>query len=259
MVNKQELRKLAATAGVPVTRIPFGKRRAGGRPRKTGPRHPGGRLIAVAPEPGPDPQSLGFATRLRELCRIAGNHAAGRGLAKDYRLNPDYLPTFLGWLGLISSREMEAGDLIARVYGRFERAHGKRRAVQSPAYMGRTGGAEPPADDPSVEADFRLLQEAMLPYGARARAALEAFWIEGRDVGSQALPSVLQFTAAIARAFTAAQHKRDRRARRQRTRRAWRAAAEPIDLDRVRQDRASTVAMLERRALAAAKAELAPA
>lgn len=243
MATKDELRSIAAASGASVTKIPSGKR---GRPRKQGARHPCGKLVQVEQAPE-DHASLGFATRLRELCRIAGNHAAAKGLAKDYRLNPEYLPTFLGWLGLVSTKEAQAGELIARVYGRFERAHGKRRAVQSPAYMGRVGGAGGPDDDPAIDADFHMLQDCLQPYGSQGRATVEAFWIEGRDVGSNALTQVLVVTMAVARCFAAAQNKRDRRAKRQRSPKAWRSPAEPIDLDRARRDRATTVALLEKR------------
>jgi hypothetical protein len=77
-----------------------------GRPRKSGARFPSGKLIPAEPEDSA--QTVGLAIRLREVCRVIGRYADAKELARDYRLNPEHMPTLLGWLGRVSPRQQLA-------------------------------------------------------------------------------------------------------------------------------------------------------
>jgi hypothetical protein len=140
--------------------------------------------------------------RVRELYRVAQGYNAVKALALDPRMSPDYAPGQLFLLGLVSASELEDGSRVARIYGRFERLHGKRRSSASPDYrLGRGRGQEPDDDAEAIEEDFALLRDALLVYGASALAAVEQFWVEGRHLDGRALPEILRVTSAARRQF----------------------------------------------------------
>jgi hypothetical protein len=146
---------------------------------------------------------------VRELFRVAQGYNAVKALALDPRMSPDYAPGQLFLLGLVSAGELEDGCRIARIYGRFERLHGRRRSSASPDYrLGRAGGEGPDDDDQAIENDFALLRDALMVYGASALAAVEQFWVEGRHIDARALRDVLRITAAARRQCDKARKRR---------------------------------------------------
>jgi hypothetical protein len=140
--------------------------------------------------------------RLRDLFRVAQRYGDDfRKAALDPRLSPDYRPGQLFVLGAISRGELADGEWFARIVGRWERLHGKRRSVTSPVYQIGHGGEDSPDDSEAneIEAAYRALQRALDPYGSRIRAALEQFWIEGRDVDPGSLKELMKITCAVRR------------------------------------------------------------
>src|SRR3954464_14552321 len=101
----------------------------------------------------------------RQLDEQSGNIVWQRlaEVAAEYGLDPR-ITSQIGRLRirkLLSDTQAAAADLIGRVYGRYERLHGKRRSSCSPSYEFSTGAgrerALAPAEDPDwvaqVEAD----------------------------------------------------------------------------------------------------------
>jgi len=168
-----------------------------GRPAKAGERYPSGDR-----KRRPGEQHHAVLPRVRELYRVAQGYNAVKALALDPRMSPDYAPGQLFLLGLVSAGELEDGCRVARIYGRFERLHGKRRSSASPDYrLGRGRGHEPDDDAEAIEEDFALLRDALLVYGASTLAAIEQFWVEGRHLDGRALPEILRVTSAARRQF----------------------------------------------------------
>jgi hypothetical protein len=176
-----------------------------GRPAKAGERYPSGDL-----KRRPGEQHHAVLPRVRELFRVAQGYNAVKALALDPRMSPDYAPGQLFLLGLVNAGELEDGARIARIYGRFERLHGRRRSSTSPDYRsGRGGGPEPDDEDAAaIEEDFALLRDALMAHGASALAALEQFWVEGRHIDARALREVLRVTAAARRRCDKARKRR---------------------------------------------------
>jgi hypothetical protein len=175
-----------------------------GRPAKAGERYPSGDL-----KRRPNEQQHAVLPRVRELYRVAQGYNAVKALALDPRMSPDHAPGQLFLLGLVSAGELEDGARIARIYGRFERLHGRRRSSSSPDYrLGRGGGEGPDDDDEAIEHDFALLRDALMVYGASTLAAVEQFWVEGRHIDSRALRDVLRVTAAARRQCDKARKRR---------------------------------------------------
>lgn len=175
-----------------------------GRPAKAGERYPSGDL-----KRRPGEQHHAVLPRVRELFRVAQGYNAVKAIALDPRMSPDYAPGQLFLLGLVSAGELEDGARIARIYGRFERLHGRRRSSTSPDYrLGRGRGEGPDDDDEAIETDFALLRDALMAYGASALAAVEQFWVEGRHIDSRALRDVLRITAAARRDCDKARRRR---------------------------------------------------
>ena len=140
--------------------------------------------------------------RLRDLFRVAQSYGDDfRKAALDPRLSPDYRPGQLFVLGLISREQLADGEWFARVVGRWERLHGKRRSVASPVYEIGRGEATLPDDSEAAEIEqaYGALQAELEPYGARTRAALEQFWIEGRDVDPGGLAGLMKVITAVRR------------------------------------------------------------
>ena len=178
-----------------------------GRPAKTGERYPSGHLKRVRAE-----RHHAVLPRMRELYRVARDYGAVTALALDPRMSPDYAPGQLYLLGQVSQGQLEDGALIARIYGRFERLHGRRRASASPDYqVGRRGRAEAPDDDAAaIELDFIMLRDCLVAHGAGAMAAVEQFWVEGRHINARELGHVLNVTATARRQYDKARKRRAR-------------------------------------------------
>jgi hypothetical protein len=172
-----------------------------GRPAKAGERYPSGDLKRVRDQRQRDERHHAVLPRMRELHRVAREYGAVAALALDPRMSPDYAPGQLYLLGQVSQSQLEDGAMIARIYGRFERLHGRRRASASPDYeVGRRGRGEAPDDDAAaIEQDFRMLRDCLAVHGAGAMAAVEQFWVEGRHINARELTHVLHVTAAARR------------------------------------------------------------
>lgn len=124
---------------------------AGGRPRKPGERYPSGKL-RPAPKPTFEPISGAEWQRIR---------TAGKKLGADPRLSSEL--SRLNLFGELTIVQTTAGHRVGEIYGRFERAHGRRRSVRSPSYE-RAFGADSSADDDREEAAraaFLALQETL--------------------------------------------------------------------------------------------------
>jgi hypothetical protein len=178
-----------------------------GRPAKTGERYPSGDLKRVR-----DERRHAVLPRMRELYRVARDYGAVAALALDPRMSPDYAPGQLYLLGQVSQGQLDDGALIARIYGRFERLHGRRRASASPDYqVGRRGRQEAPDDDAAaIEQDFAMLRDCLVAQGAGAMAAVEQFWVEGRHINARELGHVLHVTATARRQYDKARKRRTR-------------------------------------------------
>jgi hypothetical protein len=86
--------------------------------------------------------------------------------------------------------------VVAKIYGRYERLHGKRRSAVSPSYTTAcTGTADLPDErmtseqievrdkrDRNIEAAFIALEDLIAPYPRGARDALEGLCVEDRPV-----------------------------------------------------------------------------
>ena len=183
-----------------------------GRPAKTGERYPSGDLKRGRDQRQRDERHHAVLPRMRELYRVARDYGRVAALALDPRMSPDYAPGQLYLLGQVSQGQLEDGALIARIYGRFERLHGRRRASASPDYqVGRRGRAEAPDDDAAaIEQDFAMLRDCLVTHGAGAMAAVEQFWVEGRHINARELSHVLNVTAAARRQYDKARKRRAR-------------------------------------------------
>lgn len=183
-----------------------------GRPAKAGERYPSGDLKRARDERERDQRHHAVLPRMRELYRVARSYGAVAALALDPRMSPDYAPGQLFLLGRVSQSQLEDGAMIARIYGRFERLHGRRRASASPDYqVGRRGRDEAPDHDAAaIEQDFATLRDGLLMHGPAAMAAVEQFWVEGRHVNARDLAAVLRVTAAARRHCDQARRRRKR-------------------------------------------------
>jgi hypothetical protein len=159
-------------------------------------------VAAAQGAPTAEDRNHAILPRLRDLFRVAQSYGDDfRKAALDPRLSPDYRPGQLFVLGLISREQLADGEWFAGVVGRWERLHGKRRSVASLVHEIGRGDATPPDDSEAgdIEQAYRALQGELDPYGARTRAALEQFWIEGRDVDPGGLAELVKVTTALRR------------------------------------------------------------
>ncbi len=148
-----------------------------GRPRKAGPRHPSGRLKA---------ESAGVTYTALNRLRSLGT-------------NP-VLETQVGRLLFLDELDLEqarAAWLMAEIYGRYDRAMGRRRSVVSPSYeAGR--GRDPGAPESAEEADrsqgarrvWARLQAALRACPPGVRSALEELAVEDRACPAGSFPRV---------------------------------------------------------------------
>lgn len=211
--------------------------RSVGRPPKEGARYDCGRR-----KPMGDPRG-------HAVWQFLKHHGDQLGL--DPRLRTEL--GRLAYAGELTDRQVEAGHLVARIYGDYERHKRRRRSTASPSYM-RSFGDPDGADDPidpeeltslerkirgatsrfeKLQETIRVLPEAQL--GA-ARAILEALCVEDRAVGNAGLEIAAPLLDYIAQCFdlpgapaqTPSIAITARRPRRQ----APRTAARRTDLDR---------------------------
>jgi hypothetical protein len=102
-----------------------------GRPASAGPRYPSGRL-----KPQGDPRANNIWARIKEH---------GVRLMLDPRLGTELSRLSLD--GSLTNTQVEAGFLVARIYGAFEKYTRKRRSAASPSYLRSFGDPDGP-DDP---------------------------------------------------------------------------------------------------------------
>ena len=88
-----------------------------GRPALPGPCNASGRRKI-------DPRGAAVWYRIRD---------EGKRFALDERLATE--PSRLFWLGELNDAQVETASLVEKIYGVFERYHGKRRSSASPSYM----------------------------------------------------------------------------------------------------------------------------
>jgi hypothetical protein len=122
------------------------------------------RLIENASEVGLDPRITSQIGRLRIQKRLTDTQAA-------------------------------AADLVGRIYGRYERLHGKRRSCCSPSYEFSTGASRDRSEEPEwvaqVEADYRRLRDCIPTFPREARDLLEQLCVEDRAISAQALNAIV--------------------------------------------------------------------
>ena len=117
--------------------------------------------------------------------------------AREFGLDPR-LTSQIGRLRikrLLTDTQAAAADLIGRVYGRYERLHGKRRAARSPSYEFFTPAVRDRDEDPDwtaqVEADWKRLQECMPLVPRDARDVVEQLCVENRAVTALQLNAIV--------------------------------------------------------------------
>jgi hypothetical protein len=171
-----------------------------GRPAKDGARYPGGKLK-------PDDKaytSFNIARRLSNLYTINQGFPKLERAALDPRLSPDYAPGVLFHLRKMTKANLEDGEALARIAGRFDRVQGRQRSSASPSYETGRGGSGAGREDPNeadIVQDWDLLQNTIEMAGRAARKLLEEFWIEGRNINSAQLEDLLRTTRAVMHRF----------------------------------------------------------
>lgn len=148
-----------------------------GRPKKAGPRHPAGRLKA---------QSAGVTyTALQRLRALGTNQLLETEVGR------------LLFLDELTLEEARAAWTVAEIYGRYDRAMGRRRATASPSYeAGR--GRDPGLTESEDEAErsqrarrqWGRLQAAIAVCPRGVRPAVEELCIEDRACPAGWLPRV---------------------------------------------------------------------
>jgi hypothetical protein len=148
-----------------------------GRPKKPGPRHPGGQLKR---------EDSGITTSSLQRLRALGT-------------NP-LLETQVGrlaFLGELTETEAQTAFRIAEIYGRYERSIGRRRQVASPSYeMGRGRDAGIAESEEARERSqaaaraFGALQAEIRLCPRGVRGPLEELCVEDRAPPPGWLPAV---------------------------------------------------------------------
>jgi len=96
---------------------------------------------------------------------------------------------------LLTDTQAAAADLIGRIYGRYERLHGKQRSCRSPSYEFSTGNSRDRSEEPDwvaqVEADYRRLQDCIPAFPREARDLLEQLCVENRAISALALNTLV--------------------------------------------------------------------
>lgn len=151
-----------------------------GRPKKAGPRHPGGQLIQAA-----DRDAIAWRRILDDAIRLGLNPLVATQLGR------------LGALGQLAAHEVETGFRIAEIYGRYDKAMGRRRSAASPSYEsghGRdTQAAESVPQRERAEAAIRAygaLQPEIRLCPRGVKSPLEELCIEDRVCPPGWLPAV---------------------------------------------------------------------
>jgi hypothetical protein len=117
--------------------------------------------------------------------------------AREFGLDPR-LTSQIGRLRikrLLTDTQAAAADLIGRIYGRYERLHGKRRAARSPSYEFFVATVRDRFEDPDraaqVESDWKRLQDCMPLVPRDARDVVEQLCVENRAVTSLQLNAIV--------------------------------------------------------------------
>jgi hypothetical protein len=152
-----------------------------GRPKKPGKRHPAGQLVQ-APE---SPSVAAWQRIATDAVKLGLNPLIGTQLGR------------LGFLDILTPAEVATGFRIAEIYGRYERAIGRRRSVASPSYeMGRGRDTAAPESEEARERAqdaaraFGALQAEMALAPRGVRGALEELCVEDRPCPPGWLPAV---------------------------------------------------------------------
>jgi hypothetical protein len=179
----------------------------GGRPAAPGPRYDCGRR-----KPAGDPRGAAAWNRLKSDPQLAVKLLLDPAIATQLsRLGP----TFLGEL---TERQVDAGLLVARIYGEYERHHALCRTTRSPSYersFGNSDAAEDRLDPESLTRLERRIRKArkrwerlqqcfeVLPPAPRriVQSAVERLCVEDRAVSSFELNHVAPMLSYIADSF----------------------------------------------------------
>jgi hypothetical protein len=161
-----------------------------GRPKKDRPRYPGGQI---------KPEGAGITgTQLQRLRQLGTNPILETQVGRLL---------FLGELDLVQA---QTAWRVAEIYGRYDRAMGRRRSAASPAYeagRGRDTGLTESEDQAeratAAVKKFDRLQDALqevMTWPRVARTALEELCIEDRAIPAEWL---LEVKVALDRLSTA--------------------------------------------------------
>ena len=151
------------------------------RPRKNGERHPCGKLKQN------HQSSLPIAAWKRVRETVAKSQS-------DPRLGSEVGKYLIG--GELTDTEAAVAEEVAKIYGRYEKLHGKRRSAASPSYeMGWSDGPGLADErmtseqvttrdkrERAIEDAFMALQDEMTSEARGARAALEQLCVENHPV-----------------------------------------------------------------------------
>jgi len=112
----------------------------------------------------------------------------------------------LSLLGELTDTEAAAAFLVGEIYGRFERAEGRRRSAQSPSYEIGQGGEPGEMADQEQRArrarkQFFRLQACLPAYPPGGRAVLEQVCCEDRSINSRYLDDLRGLLARVAAEF----------------------------------------------------------
>jgi len=112
----------------------------------------------------------------------------------------------LSLLGELTDTEAAAAFLVGEIYGRFERAEGRRRSAQSPSYEIGQGGEPGEMPDQEQRArrarkQFFRLQACLPTYPPGGRAVLEQVCCEDRSINSRDLDDLRSMLARVAAEF----------------------------------------------------------
>jgi hypothetical protein len=112
----------------------------------------------------------------------------------------------LSLLGELTDTEAAAAFLVAEIYGRFERAEGRRRSARSPSYeIGQGGEPGEMADEEQrarrARKQFFRLQACLPAYPGGGRTVLEQVCCEDRSINSRHLDDLRGLLARVAAEF----------------------------------------------------------
>lgn len=151
---------------------------------------------------------------------LRARRRAERGLVAHNRLkNPDVLRLYEERIavallrlspefgGELTAAQVEAGETVARIYGEFERVHGRHRAAASPHYERAYGPGGPAvwSDGKIARAQRRYARlQAIIdgtPSPAVAREVIETLCVDDQPIAAAMLPGLRWLLDQIANSF----------------------------------------------------------